>query len=462
MKVGGGKLNRRSFVLSLVALILFTWNCGKAVAYQPFEPFSFAYVTDIHLTNSEPDTFKLTRESQLFLQQLVKQLNNEKVDFVVFGGDQVETIGKDEANWQLFLDILQGLNAPWNFVLGETDVSGNFSVDKRKTFGPDWKQRGIETETSYWSHNLSQQPMVHLIGLDTSIPNSTIGGVSQRQLDWLKKDLEANKRHFTIIFSHHPLLPPAPYDSGPPWDEYVIPDGGAVREIIGSHPNVKMVISGHTHVSKVQNERDVWHISSPSLAVYPCAFRVFQVTPQAVTMETVPIDFPALIKKARKELIDSTIASRYNREDPGSFVAIVEGAREDQHAIIPLVPGKPLQEYSPEKARKEKEKEQRRAEKEQKKRGQEKAETKPAKESKPTKSEKTKPKVEPATSPSTSPSTEPTPEPNSDPTADLNELLKSDPKVDQKVSPESNTEPKPDEKSDSSELKPDPAETKSE
>lgn len=323
------------------------------LAYQPFEPFTFAYVTDVHLTNDVPDSYKLTRESQLFLQQLVKQLNARKLDFVIFGGDQVETIGKDETNWQLFLDVMQGLNAPWSFVLGESDVSGTLPVDKRRTFGPDWKQRGIDTETSYWSHNLSTSPNVHMIGLDTSLPNCPTGGVSQKQLDWLKKDLEANKKFFTIVFAHHPLLPPPPYDGGPPWDEYIIPDGGAVREVLGAYPNVKLVVSGHTHVSKVQSEKDIWHVSSPSLTVYPCAYRIFSVTPDAVTMETKQIEFPALVKKAKKELVDSTLASRFSREDPGSFLEIVEGAREDRDAIIPMAPGKQLQVYVPKKSKKE-------------------------------------------------------------------------------------------------------------
>jgi hypothetical protein len=307
----------------------------------------------VHLTNEQPDSFKLTRESQLFLQELVKELNAAKPDFIMFGGDQVETVGKDETNWQLFLDVVQGLNSPWAFVLGETDVSGNYPVDKRKTFGPDWKQCGIDTETPYWSHNLSQLPNVHLVGLDTSIPNTTIGGVSAKQLEWLKADLEANKKSFTIVFSHHPLLPPPPYDSGPPWDEYIIPDGGSVREIIGAYPNVKMVLSGHTYVSRVQSEGEVWHISSPALAVYPCAYRIFHVTPNMVTMETRQIGFPALVKKGRKELADSALATRYSKNDPGSFLAVAEGGREDQNALIPMAAGKPLQPYNPKKASKQ-------------------------------------------------------------------------------------------------------------
>jgi hypothetical protein len=345
------KLSRRSFVMALAGASLLSWRSTPANAYSPFEPFSFAYVTDVHLASGGTDSYKLVHESQLFLQQLVKELNQRKLDFVIFGGDQVEQPGKDQANWQLFLDIAQGLNAPWSFILGETDISGPLPVDKVKTYGPDWKGRGMDTDTSYWSYNPAQLANVHLIGLDTSLPNTTTGGVSQKQMDWLKKDLEANKRSYTIVFCHHPLLPPPPYDGGPPWEEYVIPDGASVREILGNYPNVKLVVSGHLHVSKVQQEKDVWHVSSPSLTVYPCAYRIFRVAPDMVTMETHSIDFPALVKKARKELQNSNLASRYGKED--DFVDLCEGGREDRDAMLPMTAGKSIQPYKPKKEKKE-------------------------------------------------------------------------------------------------------------
>ncbi len=353
---GSFRVSRRSLLLGMLAA-----GCGmlklrlpEAAAYQPFEPFSFAFVSDVHLANGMPDSYKLVHESQLFLQELIKELNEHNLNFVIFGGDQVEEVGRDQANWQLFLDCLQGLNSPWSFTLGEADVSGDVPPDKMRIFGPDWKGRGIETETPFWSHTLDQLPSVHLIGLDTSLANSTIGMLSHRQLDWLKQDLLSAKRLFTIVFCHHPLLPPPPFDGGPPFDEYVIPDGAAAREILATAPNVRLVISGHVHVSKVQQEKDIWHISCPSLAVYPCAYHIFHVTPDAVTMETHQIGFPALIKKARKALSESNLARKYNASNPESFVALVQGVREDRDALIPLVSGKPIQALAQKKKKQRK------------------------------------------------------------------------------------------------------------
>ncbi|MBI4534124.1 MAG: metallophosphoesterase [Candidatus Melainabacteria bacterium] len=328
------KLSRRSFLVGMASLITLTISLPASSTVGLYEPFSFAFVTDTHLATQLPDTYKLVHESQLFLQDVVRALNKEKLDFVVFGGDQLEVLGDNESNWQLFLDIAQGLTHPWSFVLGEQDVSDTYPVDKMKTYGADWKRQGIETTKPYWSH--SPLPGVHIIGLDTSQPHSPTGYVSNQQLAWLKEDLDAHKRKFIIVFSHHPLLPPPPYDSGPPWDEFILPQCANVREILGSSPKVRLAVSGHIHASRVQQEKDIWYISCPSLNVYPCAYRIFRVTPDQIIIETHQVGFPALIKKARKMLEASTLAYKYAPSQPFKFVSLVQGQRLDNEVLLPL------------------------------------------------------------------------------------------------------------------------------
>ncbi len=347
----GSRLSRRTFLLGMAGLYsTITLPLPADSAVGLYEPFAFALVSDAHLAIGVPDSFKLVHESQLFLQDVIKDLNQDKLDFVIFGGDQVDAPGRDDSNWQLFLDVVQSLNAPWSFVLGECDVTDQMPVDKLRTYGPDWKGRGIETAHAYWSHD--PLPGVHIIGLDTSRANSATGDVGRRQLEWLQNDLEKNKRKFTIVFSHHPLLPPPPYDGGPPWDEYICAQGPAVREVLGKSPKVRLAVSGHVHVSHVQQERDIWYVSSPSLDVYPCAYRIFRVTPENITVETYQINFPALIKKARKNLEESTLARKYDQSRPERFLAVVEGERKDNDVLLPLAPGAAAQPLPKKKKKK--------------------------------------------------------------------------------------------------------------
>jgi 3',5'-cyclic AMP phosphodiesterase CpdA len=344
-------LTRRSFLIGLAGLV--TLKLPRAFAQEAaFKPFSFAHVTDCHLINGLTDSYKLTQESQLFFQDAVKQINSHGVDFVLFGGDQVEQPGKDEENWQLFIDIAQGLSAPWQFVLGERDISGLVPADKLRTYGRDWKGKGLPGDEAYFSTDILNG--VHLIGLDTARPNNNEGFVGDEQIAWLKNDLAKTQGQFVIVLSHHPLLAPPPYDGGPPWDQYLLSQAASVREILNTSKDVRLSLSGHCHVSKIQREREIWYVSSPSLDVYPCRFRIFHVTDQAINIETYQINYPALIKKARAALISSRLAYDFNAKKPSSFTEVAEGSKMDDFCSLPVASGKAAASFKGEKSAKSK------------------------------------------------------------------------------------------------------------
>jgi len=298
----------------------------------PVKPFSFAVVSDVHLTTGVADTFLLFNESQLFLQDAVKTINSLHLDFVVFVGDMIETPGKDEANWNLFIDVMQTLNCRWDFVLGESDITSSSNTEKMRMFGPDWKGREFENSAPYWSYNPANN--VHLVGLDTSKFNSKTGVVSNEQLAWLQKDLDTHASQFTIVFSHHPMLPPAPYG-----DEYGISNSASVREVVASSPYVRLCISGHVPVNSIQKEGSIYYASCPSLVAYPCAFKVFRVTEQEITMETHHITYKSLVKKAETALLQTPMAHAYQKGKPKAFLERCAGGREDQNAVLPLYGG---------------------------------------------------------------------------------------------------------------------------
>jgi 3',5'-cyclic AMP phosphodiesterase CpdA len=344
-------VSRRHFLLGMTSLAILPFG-QEAQAFSGFDPFSFGYVTGSYLITGQPDSYKLLQESQLFLQDAIKGLNSEKLDFVLFGGDNVEAPGNDDANWQLFLDIAQSLNCPWNFVIGEQDISGPQMSDPMKTYGRDWKGKGIDRDVPYWSYD--PMPGIHLIGLDTARRNSSTGYLGKAQLDWLKDDLKTNRHKFTIVASHHPLLPPAPFDGGSPWDDYVVPQGASAREIMGQYPSVRLALSGHVHINKIQQERSIWYVSSPSLAVYPCAYRIFRVTTDYVAVETYQISFPALIKKARQKIETWSLPYKYSAKIE-DYTELMDGGKVNQFARLPLAAGKPMEPLSAKK-RKEPEK----------------------------------------------------------------------------------------------------------
>lgn len=327
-------ISRRSFLLGAIATTVWPM-CLPVRAQQGFQPFSFAYVSDIHLTHGVPDGFVLTNESQLFFQDVVAKLNQRKLDFVLFGGDQVHGTGKDEENWQLFLDIAQGINAPWSFVLGECDIAGTDPVDKMRSFGPDWRGRGIETDNPYWSN--SPLPGVHLVGLDTSQPATTSGHIDAKQLAWLRDDLQKNSDKFTIVLSHHPILNPPPFAASQyQLTDYLLPNADEVRELITTVGNVNMALSAHLYVNQLGRAGKTWFVSNPGLVSYPCAYKIFHVTPESIAMETVQVSYPALIKKAEDLIHTYPLANRVQLPKRTNFISFAKGSEAAWSSNLPV------------------------------------------------------------------------------------------------------------------------------
>ncbi len=102
---------------------------------------------------------------------------------------------------------------------------------------------------------------MHLIGLDTSVANSQTGNITDDQLDWLKKDLIQQNGEIILLASHHPLLPPAPFNSGKIGDQYLLPQGPAIEEILNGISTPIIALSGHIHISKIEQKKNVWYIS---------------------------------------------------------------------------------------------------------------------------------------------------------------------------------------------------------
>jgi 3',5'-cyclic AMP phosphodiesterase CpdA len=325
-------ITRRNFLYSLMGLSTI-WVLPKVHAYsKPFKPFSFAYLTDCYLANGVADNFKQTQESQLFLQDAVKQINSQGVDFVLFGGDQIDLLGQDEVNWQLFVDIVQMLNCPWYFVLGDRDVQGLSTTDKLRIFGRDFKGKGLAGEAPYWSLDVVSN--IHLIGLDTSRVDSSLGQISEPQLIWLQDDLNKNQGLMTIVVSHHPLLLPPPYNAVALAEDNAIPQADLCRRILANSKDVRLQLSGHLYVSKVLRESDIWYVCSSGLAVYPCSYRIFHAEAEKISMQTYQVNFPALIKKARTNLINSPINWHYSAKKNNSLVMAAQGEHKDQNASL--------------------------------------------------------------------------------------------------------------------------------
>lgn len=83
---------------------------------------------------------------------------------------------------------------------------------------------------------------VRLIGLDCVIPGETHGAVRPEQIAWLESVLGARRRP-AVLMIHHP-----PFPTGiETMDRLGCRGGEALAAVVGRHPEIERVLSGHYH-----------------------------------------------------------------------------------------------------------------------------------------------------------------------------------------------------------------------
>jgi 3',5'-cyclic AMP phosphodiesterase CpdA len=143
-------------------------------------------------------------------------LLNPKPDFVVFGGDLAQLGKKEELDHGA--EMLAKLNYDKLYcVMGEHDYYLDLGEYWSELYGPhyySWDHKGVHFITlnsilTYddWTFNRwpsDMQRMIEMAGLDN--PNGSPFMVGEKQLSWLKEDLEKVPKDTPIVmFSHSPI-----------------------------------------------------------------------------------------------------------------------------------------------------------------------------------------------------------------------------------------------------------------
>lgn len=124
----------------------------------------------------------------------VRKLNLLRPEFVVSVGDLIEGYTEDEnrlaSEWAEFLGFIDQLQMRFFFVAGNHDLTNPVMHRLwRERFGPEWYSFDYKN--------------VHFVCLCSEDPVNKIG---EKQLEFLKKDLDANQdARWTLVFVHKPL-----------------------------------------------------------------------------------------------------------------------------------------------------------------------------------------------------------------------------------------------------------------
>lgn len=256
------------YILFVVVVLSFTTTqasfCHNSV--------KFAHVSDIHFsTVREDNSYKLLSKTKPLLIDAVNTINKEpNVDFTIITGDGVDRPDKKQVI--ALLEILQTLKMPWYFTFGNHDTNPHGTINKTaflKYLGE--YNKNMPENSSYYSFKPKSGYKVIVLDGAREDKISSHGFISQKQLSWLDNTLKQSKKDVVLIFLHFPVVPP--FDS--PNHEILNVDD--VKSVLEKYDMPIALFSGHYHMTKIVKRGNILHVSTPSLAGYPNAFRIVEV-----------------------------------------------------------------------------------------------------------------------------------------------------------------------------------------
>lgn len=265
------KIINSMWVVLLAAVMLL----GLRVYSASGNNLTFAQISDAHYSSAQTNTsYRLTAESGELLADAIEQVNQTpNVDFVMFTGDMINTPYVNEL--MKFLTYANKLNAPWYAVLGNHDTCvGGYLTKQLYWQILNGHNKNFHFAKTYYAFEPKKGYKV--IGLDPIIDTriTANGQIDEAQLKWLDKELSKSKNDVVLIFMHNPLVEPLHSQS------HKVLNADEVLKVINKYKNPIAVFSGHYHTTKITQQGNVLHVSTPSLVSYPNAFRIVKVNIQ--------------------------------------------------------------------------------------------------------------------------------------------------------------------------------------
>ena len=207
--------------------------------------FEFAFLTDIHI---RPDM-----NAPNGFQMAIDKVNRLNPDFVLTGGDLVFDVmrgnrQKSDSLFTLYKSMSKGFKMPVYNCLGNHDLFAIYPESPENENHPDYKYGMFERYfgKTYYSFDHKGWHFIVLNSLDVTEDKKYTGHFDEKQLEWLKSDLEnVNKLTPIVIVSHLPMLSVRSQITGTGGNS-MIDNVAEVFKITEKH-NLKLILQGHIH-----------------------------------------------------------------------------------------------------------------------------------------------------------------------------------------------------------------------
>ncbi len=240
--------------------------------------FSFGIFTDVHYCDCDVEG---TRYYRMSADKLRKALNSFKADSVSFVVNLGDLIDRDYKSYRTVMDIIDSSGLKVYHLTGNHDYSVESGYRKRLPLPQPSKEgyysfvkdnfrfialNGNEISTyATTNKNIIRQAENYISALRDSGNMNAInwnGGISAKQLGWLKSQLDESvlKNEKVFILCHFPIFPASDYN---------LLNYKDVLRTIASYKNIVACFSGHNHAGGYGNFRQIHFVTMKGMIEGP-------------------------------------------------------------------------------------------------------------------------------------------------------------------------------------------------
>jgi Icc protein len=214
------------------------------------EPFSFAFLTDIHLT---PDLNAVAG-----FKQAIQTVNDLNPDFVITGGDLImDALGqrytRADSLYNLYSEAAGNFKMPLHNTMGNHEIYGIYKSSGADSLNPEYGERMFEKRlgNSYYAFEHKGWKFMILNSIEDTKKNRYTGKIDEKQISWIKDELQKTDSLTPIVISTHiPFITAntQKYEGTTIANDSstVIYNGKEVLDLFAGH-NLKLVLQGHLH-----------------------------------------------------------------------------------------------------------------------------------------------------------------------------------------------------------------------
>ena len=261
--------------------------------------FQFAIISDLHIALphtiwDSPKRFHLVEVSIPAFEQILAQLEQQPLDFLLLPGDLVQHGERENHQW--LVERLSRLPFPTYVVPGNhdvlmrqgktlTDAFGTRETISLTEFTELYQSFGYTTPGQpYYHHEILDG--VHLIGLnsngfDAAGEQLYSGWLDDEQLTWLDAQLDRLAGQFVLVVLHHNALEHLPGQAhSSVGKRYMVKNAQALTDRLKA-AHVPLMFTGHIHIQDIAQSGSLTEITTGSLVSYPHPYRTLTLSTDA-------------------------------------------------------------------------------------------------------------------------------------------------------------------------------------